>query len=217
MLETIRKYLCRCENRPRPLSQAEISKRSLVNSSPIISGLLVISAFTAAALLSIFISLSQPQKNATIIALSVVFFIAQCLSLIIYITHRCISPPPNRPGKTIFVYFFLWIIIQGFGFILIHCLWKREWPESLKNWAHAWMFLSIATMALWAYAIITILGRMHYGRIVKKDLETLRVAATRQHVGGRDVSDADDEKATYEHVECCQPPLPAYFTNKARR
>lgn len=181
--------------------------------SPIVGSCLLVTSLASGALLSLFFSL-HPPRQTTVIALSLLFLFAHSGSLIVFIFHPSIRPPPQGPGKSIFSYFFAWIGIQASGFISIDSLWARSWPDNLKNWAVAWMLLSLATVALWTYALITIIvGRRCRGLREMQNPEAGRISTMTEDSQSPSVS--HDDAVHFEHIEFSQPPS-AYLVIRLR-
>ncbi|TKW58102.1 hypothetical protein CTA1_11128 [Colletotrichum tanaceti] len=103
-------------------------------------------------------------SHGAVVALAVALALSQSATLVAFVRHRCINPPPApHAGRTVFSYYLAWIAMQAVAFVCVDHMWLRSWPEVLKNLCSMWMLLSVLTLGLWTIAIFSAASRRRGG------------------------------------------------------
>ncbi|KAF6821455.1 hypothetical protein CPLU01_12485 [Colletotrichum plurivorum] len=170
-------------NSTTPPAQEPDTRQSLWSVAPLVGTLILLASISSSSLLSLFFVLYEAPSSTAIGVLSVFFYLAHTAFLAVFTFHPCIRPEPESPGRTIFFYFFSWFAVQTVGFVCVDFLWERAWPDFMKRLCVAWMLLSLASVGLWTFAIIFIIGRRggrgsgrSPGKAALRDVEAGRAA-----------------------------------------
>ncbi|WQF76448.1 hypothetical protein CDEST_01462 [Colletotrichum destructivum] len=123
--------------------------------------MLVLLSMTASGTLAAALSKMRPGdlSHDAVVALAVILAVSQNVTLLVFVRHRCINPPPAHVGRTVLFYYLMWIVMQAVGFVCVDHMWLSSWPEAIKNLCSMWMLLSILTMGLWTIAIVSAASR----------------------------------------------------------
>ncbi|KAF6824243.1 hypothetical protein CMUS01_10344 [Colletotrichum musicola] len=191
-------------------TQEPATRQSLWSVAPLVGTLILLASISSSAILSLFFVLYEAPSSTAIGVLSIFFYLAHTAFLAVFTFHPCIRPEPESPGRTIFFYFFSWFAIQTVGFVCVDFLWERAWPDFMKRLCVAWMLLSLASVGLWTFAIIFIIGR----RGGRGSGRSPRGAAVRDVEAGRTAGGWRQQKppAWSEPIELRGPP-PAYSSS----
>ncbi|KAF6800244.1 hypothetical protein CSOJ01_12271 [Colletotrichum sojae] len=170
-------------NSTTPRVQEPDTRQSLWSVAPLVGTLILLTSIASSSVLSLFFVLYEAPSSTAIGVLSIFFYLAHTAFLAVFTFHPCIRPEPESPGRTIFFYFFSWFAVQTVGFVCVDFLWERAWPDFMKRLCVAWMLLSLASVGLWTFAIIFIIGRRggrssgrSPGKAALRDVEAGRAA-----------------------------------------
>ncbi|KAF0325022.1 hypothetical protein GQ607_007643 [Colletotrichum asianum] len=188
------------EPSPKSASKCdEIPKKSLIALLPKTGYLLVAVSIAAAAVSSLIMSriLDASQTTRSLI-LSIFCYLTSSIFIISVAFCKGIRQAPQSPGLITFVFFFAWVVIQVLWFFNMKILWSQDWPTDTKNLAVAWMLLSLASIAIYIFALIRIMAVSRKELHSKKlDLEAAKPSSSFR-------------KASCDHVEHGEPQPPVY-------
>ncbi|KAF4853626.1 hypothetical protein CGCSCA4_v002281 [Colletotrichum siamense] len=177
----------------------EIPKKSLIALLPKTGYLLVAVSIAAAAVSSLIMSgILDASQTTRSLVLSIICYLASSIFIISVAFCNGIRQAPQSPGLITFVFFFVWVVIQVLCFFNMKILWSQDWPTDTKNLAVAWMLLSLASIAIYIFALIRIMA------VSRKELhsKTLDLEEAKPSSSFR--------KASCDHVEHGEPQPPVY-------
>ncbi|KAF5522143.1 hypothetical protein CGCA056_v007176 [Colletotrichum aenigma] len=137
----------------------EIPKKSLIALLPKTGYLLIAVSIAAAAVSSLITSgILDASQTTRSLVLSIICYLASSIFIISVAFCNGIRQAPQSPGLITFVFFFVWVVIQVLCFFNMKILWSQDWPTDTKNLAVAWMLLSLASIAIYIFALIRIMA-----------------------------------------------------------
>ncbi|KZL64170.1 hypothetical protein CI238_00640 [Colletotrichum incanum] len=148
--------------------------------------MLILLSITASIILTVVISKMRPDvyKHSVVVALAVFLAICQNGTLLGFVLHNCIGLPPTGLGKTIFIYYFMWIVMQAVGFVFIDQMWLHSWPELVKNLCVTWMLLSVLTVGFWTIGIVAVIGKRYERQLSTSSTATRRTESSQMQTRG---------------------------------
>ncbi|GKT53024.1 hypothetical protein ColTof4_13004 [Colletotrichum tofieldiae] len=154
---------------------------NLYNSARSIVLMLIMLSITASGTLTVIISKMRPDEfnHSVVVALAVFLVICQNGILLGFVLQNCIGLPPSGLGKTIFIYYFMWIVMEAVGFVFIDHMWLHSWPELVKNLCVTWMLLSVLTVGFWTLGIVAVIGKRYERQSLTRSTAMIRTE-TRQ-------------------------------------
>ncbi|KAF3807707.1 hypothetical protein GCG54_00007440 [Colletotrichum gloeosporioides] len=185
---------------PQPASKRdEIPKKSLIALLPKTGYLLVAVCIAAAAVSSLILSgILDASQTTRSLVLSIICYLSSSIFIISVAFCNGIRQAPQSPGLLTFVFFFIWVVIQILCFFNMKILWSQDWPTDIKNLAVAWMLLSLASIAIYIFALIRIMAVSRKDLHSKKlDLEAAKPASPWA-------------KGPWDHAELGEPQPPVY-------
>ncbi|KAK1982202.1 hypothetical protein LZ30DRAFT_749527 [Colletotrichum cereale] len=177
------------------------SVTSLYDSATRIVTTILIVSITASTLLTAISSMTRPDdsNHRAIVSLAVLLGIAQNIILFGFVFHKCIGLPPTSIGATVFVYYFLWMVVQASGFTGVALMRLHAWPKLVRNVCVIWMILTTLNVWLFMVALIIIAAERCRSRTVTRSNATRR---TETRPAPAVTGDARDEEA----ASSVQPP-----------
>ncbi|KAJ0326121.1 hypothetical protein Brms1b_000343 [Colletotrichum noveboracense] len=181
----------------------EIPKKSLIALLPKTGYLLIAVSIAAAAVSSLIMSgILDASQTTRSLVLSIICYLASSIFIISVAFCNGIRQAAQIPRPTTFVFFFVWVVIQVLCFFNMKILWSQDWPTDTKNLAVAWMLLSLASIAIYIFALIQIMAVSRKELHSKKlDLEAAKPSSSFR-------------KASCDHVEHGEPQPPVYTPRK---
>ncbi|KAF4838989.1 hypothetical protein CGCTS75_v000254 [Colletotrichum tropicale] len=188
------------EPSPKSASKCDkIPKKSLIALLPKTGYLLIAVSIAAAAVSSLIMSgILDASQTTRSLVLSIFCYLTSSIFIISVAFCNGIRQAPKSPGLITFVFFFLWAIIQVLWFFNMKILWSQDWPTDTKNLAVAWMLLSLASIAIYIFALIRIMAAS------RKELHSKRLDSEAAKPS------SSFRKASCDHVELGEPQPPVY-------